>query len=298
MRGDTEKIFVQIPSYRDRQLVPTIESLLSNAACGGRLVIWVCWQHGPGESIPRKIRSLKNVHIISYDYRESNGAGWAKSILQKKWSDEPYSLLVDSHTRFVKHWDRKLIDMMRQLKNSGTAKPVISSLPPPFYDPGLFPKKRMNYPLKIYPKHYEHGLLTRFCGHPVPLFRRLKSPLPAQFIAMGFLFTEGYFNREIPVDPHIYFFGDDITTAIRAYSFGYDFFHPHRVIAWHLYERDTRTTHWDDNTDWYKTDRRSYRRVLRILKGEQIAGYPTGNIRNPLHYEAHTGYKLIYEKQD
>jgi len=45
---------------------------------------------------------------------------------------------------------------------------------------------------------------------------------------------EGRFNAEIPIDPAIYFFGDEITMGLRAYCHGYDFFHPHRVIAWRM----------------------------------------------------------------
>ncbi len=238
-----DKIFVQIPSYRDSQLVSTLESLLDKAYNYERLEIWVCWQHSRKERLPKKIRSAKNVHIIDVDYKKSKGLGWARKILQKKWNNEPYSLLVDSHTRFVKNWDKKLINMLLYLKQVKSNKPILSTLPPPFYNPQSYPLNRLNYPLKIYPKEYNHGLLTRFHGHPLPLYKWLKNPIPAKFIAMGFLFTEGYFNAEIPIDPAIYFFGDDITTAVRAYSHGYDFFHPHIVVAWHLYDRATRIPH-------------------------------------------------------
>ena len=38
------------------------------------------------------------------------------------------------------------------------------------------------------------------------LFKWLKQPIPAEFLALGFLFTEGFFNEEIPFDPNIYLF--------------------------------------------------------------------------------------------
>ena len=74
--------------------------------------------------------------------------------------------------------------------------------------------------------------------------------VPARFVSLHFLFTEGSFNQEIPFDPAIYFFADEIAIALRAYTLGYDLFHPHRILGWHLYDRTTRATHW-----WSRTAR-------------------------------------------
>lgn len=297
MKLNNENIFVQIPSYKDTQLVYTLDSMLDNACNKERLKINICWQHDEADKLPIKFIRNKNIKIIDVDYRESKGANWARSLLQKNWNNEPYSFLVDSHTRFVKNWDSKLIKMIEDLKKENIAKPVISTLPPSYYNPDTYPLDRCNYPLKIYPKEYQFNLLTRFHGFPLPLYKWLKKPIPAQFIAMGFLFTEGYFNTEIPADPNIYFFGDDITTAIRAYSYGYDFFHPHRIIAWHLYDRKTRTPHWHDHSNWNDLDLISYERTYRVLKGESFDKYTLkGTIRDFDDYKKYVGCKLIYNE--
>jgi len=292
--SDSNKIFVQIPAYRDSQLVPTIESLFENAYNPDRLNLHICWQRELKETLPASVRNRRNTNVIDVDYRKSRGAGWARSLLQKFWSGEPYSLLVDSHTRFRKNWDKRLLHMMKQLKVKGIEKPVISCLPPSFYDPDQFPSQRDTYPTKIYPKEYSENLLIRFQGISIPLFRWLKEPIPADFIAMGFLFTEGSFNREIKYDPFIYFFGDDITTAARAYSYGYRFFHPHEVVAWRLYNRDTRIPHWDDHEDWIAVNKAAYERISRILRGESVDEYSTfGSSEAIKGYEEYTGYKFI-----
>lgn len=299
IKSKHEYIFVQIPSYKDTQLLPTIKSLLENAYNRDRLNIYICWQHDSSERLPKEIIENRNINIIDVDYKCSRGANWARSVLQKKWNNEPYSFLVDSHTRFARNWDKQLIDMMLLLKKKKVKKPIISGLPPSFYNPDTYPSDRLNYPTKIYPKEYPFNLLTRFHGFPLPLYKWLKSPIPAQFIAMGFLFTEGNFNIEIPFDPNIYFFGDDITTALRAYCHGYDLFHPHRIIAWHLYERKTRTPHWQEHENWIDLDKKSYERIYRIFKGESFDEYTTiGSERDVASYETYTGYKLILDEQD
>ena len=47
MARKPETIFVQIASYRDPQLIPTIEDMLSNAKNPNNLRIAIAWQHSP-----------------------------------------------------------------------------------------------------------------------------------------------------------------------------------------------------------------------------------------------------------
>ena len=50
----------------------------------------------------------------------------ARSRAQRQWRDEPYSLVIDSHLRFARHWDRKLVAMLRDLKAAGIRRPALS----------------------------------------------------------------------------------------------------------------------------------------------------------------------------
>lgn len=292
MREKQDEIFVQIPSYRDEQLTSTIESLLNNAYDRTRLKVAVCWQHDKSEALEKRIFDLENINIIDVDYRESKGANWARSIVQKYWQNEPYTLLIDSHMRFSKNWDAKLINMLLELKKNGISKPVLTGYPPPF-DPESFPRSRFSYPLKMYVEGYYHSLLTKFNGQPIPHFRWIKLPIKAHFISLGFLFAEGDFNHEIRFDPNIYFYGDEITSGLRAYCHGYDFFHPHRVVLWHLYDRATRTPHWENHSDWCILDTKSCQRIKEIFEGVEYRDFPLGKVRNISDYEEFIGYKLI-----
>lgn len=292
MKKNQDEIFVQIPSYRDTQLIYTIESLLNNAHDSTRLKISICWQHDKSETLTKEILNSANINIIDIDYRESKGANWARSVAQKNWENEPYTLLIDSHIRFSKNWDIKLVNMLLELQNNGISKPILTGYPPSF-DPESFPKNKSNYPLKMYVEGYYFNLLTKFNGQPIPYFKWIKSPIKAHFISLGFLFTIGSFNREIPFDPNIYFYGDEITTGLRAYCHGYDFFHPHRVIAWHLYDRTTRTPHWENHNNWHILDAKSCQRIKRIFKGVEYKDFPLGKTRSISDYEEFIGYKLI-----
>jgi hypothetical protein len=291
-----EQIFVQIAAYRDGQLPHTLDSLLGEAFDAGRLRVCVCWQHARHERIPARFRHSPNIEILEVDHRLSRGANWARRQVQRRWKGEPYSLIIDSHLRFVRHWDTRLIEMMAELKRNGVPRPVITCYPPKFF-PQTYPKGRWNAPLKTYKEAFREGLLVHFAGFRIPLWRWLEAPIPAQFLALGFLFTEGSFNRDIPLDPNIYFFGDEITTGLRAYCHGYNFYHPHRILAWHAYDRSTRICHWQDHRNWRTVDLRSYRRVRRIFEGKEFSGYSLGRVRTVKAYEKYIGLPLILDKQ-
>ena len=55
------------------------------------------------------------------------------------------------------------------------------------------------------------------------------------------------FCEEVPHDPDYYFHGEEISIAVRAFTHGYDLFHPHKVVCWHEYTREGRDKHWEDH---------------------------------------------------
>ena len=51
---------------------------------------------------------------FDYNWKESKGLCWARSLIQKLHNGEEYTLQLDSHHRFVENWDEELINMMKQ----------------------------------------------------------------------------------------------------------------------------------------------------------------------------------------
>jgi hypothetical protein len=288
------RIFVQIPAYRDPQLVPTLDSLFEQAAYPDLLRVRVCWQRAPRDRMPERYRCSPRVEIDDVDYRVSRGANWARRRVQRYWKGEPYSLIIDSHLRFARYWDKTCLRWMDELKREGVQNPLLTCYPPDF-DPDTYRSGRSPVPLKNYKEGYIDGLLLHFAGFSLPLWTWLKAPIRAEFLALGFLFTEGRFNSDVALDPNIYFFGDEITTGLRAYCHGYNFFHPHRVLAWHSYDRETRTCHWEDHENWRRRDTRSLIRVRRVLQGREYPGYPRGRRRTIASYERFIGMPLVLD---
>ena len=101
------KIFIQIASYRDPQLIPTIESALENAKRPKNLVFGIARQFHPEDGFDNldKYRKDKRFRILDIPYTESKGVCWARNQVQQLYKNETYTMQIDSHMRFEKDWD-------------------------------------------------------------------------------------------------------------------------------------------------------------------------------------------------
>ncbi len=212
------KIFIQIASYRDPQLIPTIESALKNAKEPENLVFGICRQYHPEDKFDNlnKYRNNNRFKIIDVLYLESRGACWARNQIQQLYDNEEYTLQIDSHMRFEENWDSELIEMLEQLKKEGYKKPILTGYPQSF-NPDNDPEERGIEPLLLSINSFNsNGILTfKPITIPYPL---LHAPIKARFYAAGFCFTIGEFAREVQHDPECYFLGEEITITVRAYT--------------------------------------------------------------------------------
>lgn len=293
-RTGESDIFVQIPAYRDRELSATLIDLYGQASQPGRLRTAVMWQKGPRERLDHCVSNLPNLEIISVPAKTSKGCNWARSFLQTQWHGERYTLLLDSHHRFVAGWDDIVIDMYEALLAHGVMKPLITGYLPS-YDPELEPYGRLQFPMTIYPKGREQGLLVKLTSYPMPFWERLAEPQLAEFLSLHFVFTAGSFNSEVAFDPDIYFFGDEVVTGLRAHTWGYDMFHPHKLIGWHCYSRSKRIPHWNDHADWQSRHAKSLLKIRRLFTGDDGGRGLFGQVRSPQSYAKLVSIPLIAE---
>ena len=126
-------------------------------------------------------------------------------------------------------------------------------------------------------------------------YKELNEPIPARFYSAHFAFTLGDFVKEVPHDPEYYFHGEEISIAVRAYTWGYDLFHPHKIIAWHEYTRKGRTKQWDDDKEWSGRNKNSHLRNRKLFemddekKDIDFGIYDFGNVRTLEDYERYAG---------
>lgn len=271
-------IYVSIAAYRDPQLEPTLVDLFARARWPEALRVGVCWQHGDDEALPDIARDPR-VEVIDVPWRESQGACWARAALMERYDGEDFFLQIDSHHRFVEHWDERL---MRLMDRCGAPHPVLTAYAPAFSPDD--PAAAQHVPTQMNFDRFTEESIILFRPSEMEAWRTRSRPQRARFLSGHFLFAEGRFCEEVPYDPSLYFIGEEISLGVRAYTHGYDLFHPHEVILWHEYTRAYRPhKHWVDHDPaqgvreaWHARDARSKARVRALLNGELSPDDPHG----------------------
>lgn len=296
-------IFVSIASYKDPETIPTIIDAYNKAQDKAGIRFGVLLQEDIGFSKKEKLNKNINVDFLEYDWRDSQGACWARHNIQKiLFNNEDYYFQLDSHHRFCENWDKKLLDGINTLNKQHYQKPIIGG-----YCPGYEPGNEIldDKPMKIasFPEFTDLGDLM-FIPKSIDNCKKLNEKgleyLKARYLSGHFIFTNSIFIKECPYDPLLYFRGEELSLSARAYTSGYDFFHPLVSIVWHEYIRSNQTKHWDDHTKangfLITSDERSNKakqRVRQLLGMEtnsiKFNRYGLGNTRSLHEYELYAG---------
>ena len=288
-------IFVQIASYRDPELEKTIKNMIEMADRPDKLRFGIARQYSEEDGFDKleEYREDTRFRILDIPYNESNGACWARHLIQQLYKNETYTLQIDSHMRFEKSWDITLIDMIDQLKEDGHEKPLLTGYVSSF-DPDNDPAGRARDPWRMtFDRFIPEGAVF-FLPETIPNWNDLDKPVPARFYSAHFCFTLGQFSKEVQHDPEYYFHGEEISIAARAYTHGYDLFHPHRVVIYHEYTRKGRTKQWDDDKKWVEKNNRSHQKNRQLfgMDGEEqidFGDFGFGKVRTLRDYERYSG---------
>jgi hypothetical protein len=273
------KIFVEIAAYRDPELWPTLEDALNKASRPHELSFGVIWQGKFGvDALP--LEKIKNCKVLAVDSQISQGVGWARAKGQQIWDGEPFMLQIDSHMRFVTAWDDLLLLMLHQCDSR---KPLLTAYPPP-YIPGT--PIREAEPMDLIASHFtEAGILGIKAGHS--LKGELK-PKRGAFIAAGFIFARSTLIQEVPYNPKIYFQGEEIDLTLRAWTNGWDIFHPNHVALYHYYGRQDCPKHWAEHPNWGALEKESVEQVRALWE----QGKGLGSDRTLEEYQQFAGVNL------
>lgn len=296
-----EKIFIQIAAYRDPELVPTLRDCISNADHPENLTFGIAWQHAQ-EDTWDNLNEFKNdprFTILDIPHLQTRGTCWARYQIQQYWNGEDYTLQLDSHHRFEKGWDTLLIGMVKDLQNAGHAKPLLTAYVSS-YDPKNDPHGRVKDPWWLTFDRFTPRGAMFFIPAVVPDWQNRTLPYPSRFYSAHFAFTLGQFCKEVPHDPNYLFHGEEISIAVRAYTWGYDLFAPHKPVVYHEYSRQHRPRKsWDDINQWGVWDDLSHARNRRLLNiddernlNEDFGKFGFGPHRTQEEYEEYAGIKF------
>lgn len=252
-------IFVAIPCYRDKELLPTLRSLLEAATEPGRVSIGICLQIDQERDLEdfRGLAQIPRMRVRCFDARSAPGLGWARSEAHALRRHENYVLQIDSHMRFHPGWDVTLIECLAACPSE---RPVLSTHPAPYRpdDPS-------------WPRQCETRALSgvRFAANGMAMLRArqgsCEAPTLSYFLAGGFVFASSCFFNEVPHDPRIAFNGEELGYSLRAFTHGWEAFAPHRCVVHHYYNRQNAPRYTDDHPEWYRHEMISMLRLHHLL---------------------------------
>ena len=294
MDGAPGRIFVQIASYRDGELVPTLRDCVAKAEHPERLRFGITWQRDDDDSLG-EFASDPRVRVIDCHWRESLGVCWARHRLQQLYDGEELTLALDSHHRFVPGWDAEL---RRQLEPLGPMAVLTTYLP--HYDPGvaLDPDPA---PVVLGADRFEPDGTFMYAPLVLDGDDRPTQPVLARFYSAHFACSRGSFLEDCPHDPELYFNGEEITLSVRAFTHGYDLYHPHKPVVFHRYGTEGRPIHWDDHDDAsptaaWRLDQLAKARVRALLGMDPATidhgRYGLGTRRSLADYERFAGVEF------
>lgn len=296
------RLFISIASYRDPMLFFTLSDALAKAARPELLSLGVVDQHHEDQrAMVAALPFARQVRYLHLHPQDTLGVSWARSIAFSLYDGEDFLLQVDSHTLFEPGWDEQLRSLHTSLR-ARSAKPIVSTYPYRFDMVDGVPQTTPNegrtaLVLRPHPEKQlapDDAVLRFMARH---LFA--SEPVLGCHVSAGFLFAAGAFVEEVPYDPYLYFHGEEQSLAVRAFTRGWDIFHPLTTPVYHLYKSEGRpyeTHHWHGETDAQRAFASSYLierarlRLNRLLMGDGLPGaYGLGSVRTMAQFRALSG---------
>ncbi len=242
-KNTKDKILVEIAAYCDPELLNTVHSAIIQADDPKRVNFVVCYQSDNMDDL-NELKKIKNCKIIHMSEKDSKGCCYARYLCQKEIKDEKYIYSIDSHMRFVKHWDTKMIELLESI---GDKKAILSYYPPSCTE------EMMSLPLDdpMFDKPAYGGFMyANGFSEPKSYFLELRANLMYDdkklafkrnaFISGGNFFSYSEAHKEVLNDKNMFFLGDELAMAVRFFTYGWNVYNPPEGYIYHKYERKDR----------------------------------------------------------
>ncbi len=234
-----EKIFVQIPCYRDPECQQTLKDMFEKASHPARVFAGVCWVLNEREDgdCRKEIHGFPGqVRNVYFSAEEELGINWARQQAQTLWQGEDYILCIHAHMRFEKGWDEILIS---QLKRAPGRKPVLSTCPPGYVAPDEFPYRdetKASF-ATVYKVDPSDPQILGVAGKLIHKDTNIPYQMHSPFAVGSFMFARSEMMLEVPFDPHLYYYNSELAYSARLWTHGYDIVQPDAYAVYHWYGR-------------------------------------------------------------
>jgi hypothetical protein len=275
-----ETICVSIASYRDKDLVNTVKSCWESANNKNNLFFSIVSQAEETEHSDLSFIPEHQIRYVKYHWSESTGACWAREIANRD-IEQIYFLQIDSHSRFKLNWDKLILNNYKQSQKFWGDRIILTQYPDPFqidWDNNKEVFTDIATIRKLVP-FWDKNCKMLQAIHNWPEVVDVTNGDEIYFLSANSLFCLTSIMNEIPYDPNLYFTGEEPSLAVRAYTRGIRLVSPVVKFMYSNYNRSNskRPLHWDDHSQWWETDLKSYARLKQFFNGEDLGIYGVGS---------------------
>eukprot|EP01059_Diplonema_ambulator_P001155 TRINITY_DN10913_c0_g1_i1.p1 TRINITY_DN10913_c0_g1~~TRINITY_DN10913_c0_g1_i1.p1 ORF type:complete len:386 (+),score=56.81 TRINITY_DN10913_c0_g1_i1:119-1159(+) len=211
------------------------------------------------------------VRVSRLPMRLTQGVTFGRHMAENHYHGETYVMNIDSHSHFSRGWDSEIIDMFKRIDDDYA---IITTYPAHYGEGHMGHHKEDDFEINTRDRDMCICVTNRVKVHKSRNFKhvvghmaRPSKPIRTAFLAAGFNFARGHRVDKVPYDPYTPFLfdGEEMSFAVRAWTHGYDFYHPDKSVVAHLYITSgskLRPVFWTDN--WNERYLLQYKSVLRI----------------------------------
>jgi [Skp1-protein]-hydroxyproline N-acetylglucosaminyltransferase len=308
-----ETIYCSVASYRDPECTGSVEDLYARAQYPQRIRVAILDQRVNGDPVcsqpavpcskdPEQAL-CKYAHLIDVfemDAVLAVGPVFARHLAHRHYRGEYYAMQIDSHVRFIEHWDSDIIGQWKSAHNemavlSTYLSDIIGSIDPVTHEGTHKGRPIMcasDYEGFGETKHLRHG------QQPEGIPGITGQPTLHPFWAAGFSFARGHFVIQVPYDQYLpmVFQGEEISIGLRGFTYGYDYYAAERSVCFHMYaikENEARRKKiplfWENSNVYEGVGKPAMKRLNTIIgmgnfptsewKQEDIHKYGLGRVR-------------------
>lgn len=290
MSNDTKTIFVGIGAYNEIDVISTIQNCLENATNPERIHFGLALHYSEME---RPVLNFKNVKAVDIAFGALWGVCATRAMALNLYDGEDFYLQLDGHMKFDKDWDSYIINTYYEAQSMGFEKPLFTTYVP-WWSTAEDGSIKNYEPVNDSPCSVMHFAGELF-GQQIPQ-QYTSQPIwnNLQFaehhgLSAHFIFVDADFIFDVPPDPAYMFYGEEPTTALRAWTRGYRIFAPKKATVWHKNKnKDDGVNHDRDRMNYVgydyslishhdKKDALGWRKAEKVLRGDILGiwGAPT-----------------------
>ena len=283
-----DTIFIGIASYRDPMCADTVKRAIRRAKHPERLRFGVVEQNDPEidescdpcvlDSEFCKYNDAIRFHRVHASF--ARGPTFGRARADALYGGEKYALQIDAHMFFVQDWDVQMIDQFLAANND---KAVLSTYPTDsqhaMYEDG---SARTTTTPAICTSQFEdtgkYAMIRHLSAHefdpddsfPSGLLTSPNEPIHTIWWAAGLSFSRGERIVQVPYDTQLdfLFHGEEVSMAVRMWTWGYDFYTFRRSLVFHAYNRKIKPHLFWENSNSKEArsmEKRAKKRVVRLM---------------------------------